>query len=113
MTPGIYDGHAFEDAIEAHLLERGGYEGIPSEEFDRDRAPFPNVVVSFVKETQPEKWEQLETAYKGNAREAFYAISPARSKTGGRSNSSATDFGRRGRPSTSPRSSRIRASIPR
>lgn len=71
MSPGIYDEHAFEDAIEAHLLEYGGYEAIPSEEFDPERALFPEVVVSFVKETQPDKWEKLETAYKGNARKRF------------------------------------------
>lgn len=71
MTPGIYDEHAFGDAIESHLLEHGGYEAIPSEEFDRERAIFPDVVVSFVKETQPEKWKKLKTAYKGSARDAF------------------------------------------
>jgi len=71
MTPGIYDEHAFEESIEAHLLRHGGYEQLPSEEFDRERGIFPDIVVSFVKETQPEKWEKLETAYKGNARKRF------------------------------------------
>ncbi|MBX0296994.1 type I restriction endonuclease subunit R [Haloarcula nitratireducens] len=71
MSPGIYDEHAFEDAIEAHLLQHGGYEQLPAEEFDAERGIFPDVVVSFVKETQPDKWEKLETAYKGNARKRF------------------------------------------
>mgnify|MGYP000112016088 CR=1 FL=1 len=71
MSPGIYDEHAFEDAIEAHLLQQGGYEQISSEEFDAERGIFPDIVVSFVKETQLEKWEKLETAYKGNARKRF------------------------------------------
>ena len=71
MSQRIYDEHAFEDAIEAHLLTHGGYEELNSEEFDRDRGFFPSVVVSFVKETQPEKWEQLETAHRGSAEEAF------------------------------------------
>lgn len=67
----IYDEYAFEDSIAAHLVKYGGYERVPSEEFDRERGVFPDVVVSFVKETQPEKWEKLETAYKGNARKRF------------------------------------------
>lgn len=71
MTPGIYDEGAFEDHIEAHLTQHGGYEKLSSEEFDRERAIFPDVVVSFVKETQPEKWHQLENAYQDGARDAF------------------------------------------
>jgi type I restriction enzyme R subunit len=71
MTPGIHDESSFEKSIEAHLINHGGYEAIPSEEFDRERGIFPDLVISFVKETQQQKWEKLETAYKGNAREAF------------------------------------------
>ena len=71
MTPGIYDEHAFEDAIEAYLLQHGGYESIPSSNFDRERAIFPEVLISFVKETQSDKWEKLETAHKAGARKAF------------------------------------------
>ncbi|NHN42531.1 type I restriction endonuclease subunit R [Halorubellus sp. JP-L1] len=62
---------AFEKAIEAHLVEEDGYESIPSDEFDQERGIFPSVVISFVQETQPEKWKKLETAYKGNARKQF------------------------------------------
>ena len=71
MSPGKHDEKKFENEIKASLLDHGGYESIPSEEFDQERGIFPNVVVSFVKETQPEKWEKLETAYKGNARKRF------------------------------------------
>ncbi|WP_254823806.1 type I restriction endonuclease subunit R [Haloglomus halophilum] len=71
MSSGIYDEASFEDAIAAHLVEKGGYERLPSEEFDQERGIFPEVVVSFVKETQPSKWEKLETAYKGNAKQRF------------------------------------------
>ncbi|WP_256288299.1 type I restriction endonuclease subunit R [Halobellus inordinatus] len=67
----IHDEESFEDFIASHLVEHGGYEHLPSEEFDREQGIFPDVVVSFVKETQPEKWEKLETAYKGNARKRF------------------------------------------
>jgi len=71
MSSGIYDEGSFEDAIAAHLVEEGGYERLPSEEFDRERGIFPDVVVSFVKDTQPEKWQKLETAYQGNAKQRF------------------------------------------
>lgn len=67
----IYAENAFEEAIESYLIERGGYESLSSEEFDRERGIFPDVVVSFVKETQPEKWDKLEAAYQGNARKRF------------------------------------------
>lgn len=71
MTPGRHDEGQFETEIVAHLVDHGGYERLASESFDRERALFPDVAVSFVKETQPERWEKLETAYKDNAEEAF------------------------------------------
>jgi type I restriction enzyme R subunit len=71
MTPGSYDEGAFEDYIKGHLTEHGGYESLLSEEFDRERGIFPDVAVSFVQETQPEKWAQLEAAYQDGARDAF------------------------------------------
>jgi type I restriction enzyme R subunit len=61
----------FEEEIADWLIENGGYERLSPEEFDREQGIFPDVVVSFVKETQPEKWEKLETAYQGNARKRF------------------------------------------
>jgi len=71
MNSGIYDEGSFEDAIAAHLVEKGGYERLSSDEFDRERGIFPETVISFVKQTQPEKWEKLETAYPGNAEKRF------------------------------------------
>lgn len=71
MTPGPHEEAEFEDEIVASLLDQGGSERLDSQAFDRERGLFPNVVVSFVEETQPERWAQLETAYKGNAEEAF------------------------------------------
>ena len=71
MTPGPHEESEFEKEIFDHLIEHAGYEEIDSDAFDRERGLFPDVVVSFVEETQPERWEQLETAYKGNAEEAF------------------------------------------
>jgi len=50
---------AFETAIETHLLN-SGYRSISSGEFDRERAIFPEVALSFVKETQPDEWKRLQ-----------------------------------------------------
>jgi type I restriction enzyme R subunit len=65
-----YDEEAFEDGIAASLLSRG-YTRVPSEGFDAERGIFPDEVVSFVQETQPDAWQKLVTAHKGNARERF------------------------------------------
>ena len=65
-----YDEAAFEDEIVAALLSRG-YTRVPSDGFDAERGIFPDEVVSFVQETQPEAWQKVVTAYKGNARERF------------------------------------------
>jgi type I restriction enzyme, R subunit len=50
---------AFEDAIENHLLESGGYEKGLSENFDRQRAIDPTVLIPFLQETQPKEWEYV------------------------------------------------------
>lgn len=67
----IYDEESFGDAIEAHLCEHGGYEKLPSTRFDAERGFFPDTVVSFVKDTQPDKWDALETKLGGDPREEF------------------------------------------
>lgn len=66
----IYDEESFEDAIEAHLLQHGGYEKLPSAHFDAERGFFPDTVISFVKETQPKRWDALETRL-GDPEEEF------------------------------------------
>jgi type I restriction enzyme R subunit len=69
----IYDEESFGDAIEAHLCEHGGYTTLPSDEFDAERGFFPDTVVSFIEETQPEKWSELETRLGGDTRGEFLA----------------------------------------
>jgi len=71
MTSRIYEEQGFEDAIEAHLVEHGGYERLDRSEFDAERGFFPDVVVDFVRETQPETWEAIEAAYQDKARRRF------------------------------------------
>lgn len=66
----FYQEHNFEDAIEAYLTEYGGYKRLPSEAFDPNPGIFPNEVIEFVKETQPDKWEELEEVH-DNPRKRF------------------------------------------
>ena len=62
MTVGRHSEAAFETVIEAHLLENG-YIGIAREEFDRERAIFPETVLAFIRETQPKEWAKLEALH--------------------------------------------------
>lgn len=66
----FYQEHNFEDAIEAHLVQYGGYNRIPSSNFDPERGLFSGEVIKFVKETQPEKWKELADVH-DNPRERF------------------------------------------
>ena len=50
---------AFETVIEAHLLANG-YVPLPGAGFDRERAIFPETVLEFIRETQPDEWDRLE-----------------------------------------------------
>jgi type I restriction enzyme R subunit len=58
MALGIHTEQTFEAEIEAHLLAHG-YESASSNDFDRDMAVFPHLVIDFVKATQPKVWEKL------------------------------------------------------
>ena len=51
---------AFETVIETHLLENG-YVPVTGEGFDRDRGIFPEMVLAFIRETQPDEWARLES----------------------------------------------------
>ena len=53
---------AFETVIEAHLLAKG-YVRLPGDGFDRERAIFPDVVLGFIRETQPREWAKLEALH--------------------------------------------------
>lgn len=52
---------AFESVIEAHLLANG-YCNITSQ-FDRTQAIFPDEIIGFIKDTQPEEWRKLEALH--------------------------------------------------
>ena len=51
----------FETAIEAGLTSSGGYEKRRPSAFDEVPALFPDDVAGFLKDSQPAKWEALET----------------------------------------------------
>ena len=53
---------AFETVIEAHLLENG-YVSVAGEGFDRERAIFPETVLTFIRETQPKEWAKLKALH--------------------------------------------------
>lgn len=53
---------AFESAIEQVLLANS-YEKHESNDFDRERAIFPEVTLDFIRTTQPRLWDKLETLH--------------------------------------------------
>jgi type I restriction enzyme R subunit len=53
---------AFESVIELHLLENG-YVSVDRSGFDPHLAIFPQVALSFIRETQPKEWEKLEALH--------------------------------------------------
>jgi type I restriction enzyme R subunit len=53
---------AFETVIESHLLANG-YVAIDRERFDREQAIFPDLVLTFIRETQDKEWKKLEALH--------------------------------------------------
>jgi type I restriction enzyme R subunit len=53
---------AFETVIEAHLLANG-YIPVHRHGFDRQRAIFPETVLTFIRATQPKEWARLEALH--------------------------------------------------
>ena len=62
MTTARHSETAFETVVEANLL-RNGYASIDRETFDCARAIFPEMVLAFVRETQPKEWGKLEALH--------------------------------------------------
>lgn len=53
---------AFETALSATLLA-SGYVKVSPNDFDRERAIFPQAVLDFIDETRPKQWEKLEALH--------------------------------------------------
>ncbi len=62
MTTPRHSEATFETVIEHHLLGRG-YVVVAREGFDRERAIFPEVVLDFIRDTQPKEWARLEALH--------------------------------------------------
>ncbi|BAU10237.1 type I restriction-modification system R subunit [Leptolyngbya sp. NIES-3755] len=61
----IHTETAFEQTIEAHLLNHG-YISLSPKKFDRDRAFFPEPILHFIQQTQPKEWQRLEKLHGEN-----------------------------------------------
>ncbi len=59
---------AFEETLTETLLANG-YEDVPNKSFDRERAVFPEIVLSFIQTTQEKQWKKLEALHGENTGE--------------------------------------------
>lgn len=62
MSNQRHSEFAFETAIEAQLLANG-YVSVDRKSFDCERAIFPEIVLGFIRETQPREWGKLEALH--------------------------------------------------
>ncbi|MBJ2154052.1 type I restriction endonuclease subunit R [Paracoccus sp. IB05] len=62
MNHARHSEGAFEAIIEATLLANGSVPE-PASGFDRDRAIFPETVLSFIRDTQPKEWKALKALH--------------------------------------------------
>lgn len=62
MNHARHSEGAFETVIEATMLANGAVLE-PASGFDRDRAIFPEAVLTFIRETQPKEWNALEALH--------------------------------------------------
>lgn len=62
MNHSRHSEGAFETVIEATMLANGTVPE-PASGFDRDRAIFPETVLSFIRDTQPKEWKALEALH--------------------------------------------------
>lgn len=53
---------AFETVVGGHLLANG-YISVDREDFDRERAIFPDIVLAFIRATQKKDWDKLEALH--------------------------------------------------
>ena len=65
-----------EEVVERHIVDQlvtaQGYEERPSEAFDKTLGLDREVVVAFIKDTQPDVWRTLEGQYPGAAEDEFF-----------------------------------------
>lgn len=59
----IHTEKAFEEAIESHLLKKGGYIKGNPDDFNRELALDTKTIFAFLQETQPEAWEKSQSIH--------------------------------------------------
>ena len=59
----------YEEDIETAFVEQRGFEKIHRSEYDAERALFPDVLIRFLKATQPKEWARYEKYYGGQAKD--------------------------------------------
>ena len=64
MAQGIHTELTFEAAIEASLLEHGGYVKGNSEDYNPQLGLFPKYITDFIKESQPKEWKKISGIHK-------------------------------------------------
>lgn len=64
MAIGIHTEQTFEEAIESHLLEYGGYVKGDSTDFDAKLGLFPSYIIQFLKTSQPKEWDKISNIHK-------------------------------------------------
>ena len=62
---------SFEEAIEQHLLDKGGYTKGLSSQFDRVRGVDPKEFIAFIKASQLKEWQALHKIHKDNTEEVL------------------------------------------
>ena len=62
MTALRHSEAAFETVIEDQLLA-AGFIPVSRDDFDRERAIFPSMILEFIKDTQPKEWAKLEALH--------------------------------------------------
>lgn len=67
----IHTEDTFESAIEASLLEQGGYSSISNQDYDATLAIFPDTLFSFIESTQEKKWKKLSKIHGEGVKQKF------------------------------------------
>jgi type I restriction enzyme, R subunit len=62
----VHTESAFESSIEAHLLAHG-WDAVRPDGYDRELGLFPDELLGFLEDSQPQQWQQLVTRLGGEA----------------------------------------------
>ena len=63
----------FEDLIEHHLVQHGGYQKGKPALYDSAKAIVPEEVIAFIEQTQPKPWTKQKQTHKGKLVDLFLA----------------------------------------